>query len=88
MSVSYDNMALCTLQELYSDMQRTTEQLVKDKLEEQKVSSALPSQLHMPHAGSTAFYLIGCGVIILATENHGLGYGRPSWRCSSRRSTS
>ena len=29
--------SLCKLQELYSDMQRTTEQMVKDKLQEQQV---------------------------------------------------
>ena len=47
-------MPICTLQDLYNDMQRTTEQVVKDKLEEQQVGSALPTPVHMPHAGTIA----------------------------------
>ena len=32
---------LCPVQELYQDFQRTTEQLVKDKLQEQRVRNPL-----------------------------------------------
>ena len=38
---------MCLLQELYQDFQRTTEQLVKDKLQEQRVG-VLPVPMHRP----------------------------------------
>ena len=54
------NMSICSLQELYGDIQRTTEQMVKDKLEEQQVSTYSPAHTTCRQYRFPKVHLEGC----------------------------